>query len=85
MLTQMILTASNSKTHPPRNRRRKARLHELIAAKYLNGQVVFSKQERKNYLAMSKVKTAAQLIAMIEGYLRNRRADAPELPENRGR
>lgn len=63
----------------------KARLHELIAAKYLNGDVVFSKQERKNYLAMSKDKTAAQLIALIEGYLRNRRADAPELPENRGR
>lgn len=63
----------------------KARLHELIAAKYLNGQVVFSKQERKNYLAMSKEKTAAQLIALIEGFLRNRRADAPELPENRGR
>ena len=28
-------------------------------------------------------KTAAQMITMIEGYLRNRRADAPELPENR--
>lgn len=61
----------------------KARLHELIAAKYLNGQMVFSKQERKNYLAMSAEKTAAQLIALIEGFLRNRRADAPELPENR--
>ncbi len=60
-----------------------ARLHELCAAKYLNGQNVFSSDEMKSYLAMSKEKTAAQLIAMIEGYLRNRRADAPELPENR--
>ena len=63
----------------------KARLHELCAAKYLNGQNIFSKDEMSAYLAMSKEKTAAQLIALIEGYLRNRRADAPELPENRGR
>lgn len=61
----------------------KKRLHELIAAKYNNGQAVFSKDERHLYLQYSATMTAWQLIAFIENALRTRNAYARELPENK--
>lgn len=57
----------------------KARIKELISAKYENGQNVFSESELRRYSDMRKTMTAGEVIANIERYLRNRRADAPEL------
>ena len=56
-----------------------ARLKELLSAKYPSGEAVFSAQEMRNYSAMRKDLTAAELIVKVEGFLRNRRPDAPEL------
>lgn len=60
-----------------------ARLHELVCAKRNDGIAVFTKDEMLMYLGFAKEKTAQQLIEYIENALRNRRADAPELPENK--
>ncbi|MBR4123008.1 MAG: ERF family protein [Clostridia bacterium] len=60
-----------------------ARLQELGKALYLNGQPIFSSDEKKIYFGYRTEKTARQLIEFMENALRNRRADAPELPENK--
>lgn len=60
-----------------------ARLKELGKAVYLNGQPIFSSDEKKIYFGYRTEKTAKQLIEFMENALRNRRADAPELPENK--
>ena len=67
----------------PATAEQKARLHELCSAKYLNQQPIFAKDEMQMYLAKSKEMSAQDLIVFIENALRNRRADAPELPENK--
>ena len=46
-------------------------------------QPIFAKVEMQMYLAKSKEMSAQDLIVFIENALRNRRADAPELPENK--
>ena len=60
-----------------------ARLQELGKALYLNGQPIFSSDEKKIYFGYRTKKTAKQLIEFMENALRNRRADAPELSENK--
>lgn len=60
-----------------------ARLQELGKALYLNGQPIFSSDEKKIYFGYRTEKTAKQLIEFMENALRNRCADAPELPENK--
>lgn len=57
----------------------KARIRELLSARYENGSAVFSKDEMNLYSSYRKDRTAAELIAFIENALRNRRSDAPEL------
>ncbi|WP_147613042.1 ERF family protein [Treponema pectinovorum] len=60
----------------------KARIKELLEAKYANGGEVFSRDEKLLYSSYRKDKyTASELIAFIENALRNRRFDAPELPK----
>ncbi len=59
----------------------KARIKELCGAKYANGKNVFTLDEVRLYSSYRKDKTAAELIALIENALRNRRADAPELTQ----
>ncbi|MBR4005843.1 MAG: ERF family protein [Treponema sp.] len=61
----------------------KARITELCGAKYANGKRVFSNEEIRMYCGFRETKTAAEVIAFVENALRNRRKDAPELPENR--
>jgi hypothetical protein len=60
-----------------------ARLQELGKALYLNGQPIFPSDEKKTYFGYRTEKTAKQLIEFMENALRNRCADAPELPENK--
>ena len=67
----------------PATDEQRAQLRALKNAKNLSGKELFSPDEFNSYMKQHTEKTAAQMIAMIEGYLRNRRADAPELPENR--
>lgn len=67
----------------PATDEQRAQLRALKNAKNLSGKELFSPDEFNSYMKQHTEKTAVQMIAMIEGYLRNRRADAPELPENR--
>ena len=59
----------------------KARLRELRCAKSGDGYDIFTNEEISAWLlSYAKEKTAQQFIEFIENVLRNRRADAPELP-----
>lgn len=60
-----------------------ARMKELGAAKYTNGNPIFSIDEKKSYVARATIMTAQELIGFMENALRNRNASAPELPENK--
>jgi hypothetical protein len=60
-----------------------ARMKELGAAKYTNGNPIFSIDEKKSYIARAAIMTAQELIEFMENALRNRNASAPELPENK--
>lgn len=62
-----------------------ARMKELGAATYLNGQPIFSSDEKKSYVARASVMTAQELIEFMENALRNRNASAKELPENKNK
>ena len=67
----------------PATEEQRAQLKALRNAKSLSGMPLFSTDEFNSYMKQHGEKTAAQMIEMIENFLRNRRADAPELPENR--